>query len=148
VIGLKAVLQLWLVLAQLCVLKTTDINRRLNLLIVIKSDLDVVHHDVNDRFKNAVPQIILLDRELLELCLNSLKLSVALLYKLDHPDAFKVLPLLLLKRCLLDIFELLLEHLDKLLDVFVVELHILVGDVALPLVDNHLVLEKGLLKGF
>lgn len=43
---------------------------------------------------------------------------------------------------------MLLKHFNQLLDVFVVELHIFVCDVALALIDNLLVLEKGLLKGF
>lgn len=118
------------------------------MLVIIKSDLYVVHHDVDYRFKNAVPQVILLQWEFLKLSLDSLELSVALFDELNHADSFEVLPLLLLQGGLLDVFKLLLEHLDQLLDVFVVQLHVLICDVALTLVDDHLVLEEGLLKGF
>lgn len=88
VIGLIALLQFLLVLTQLCILFTTDVNRRLDLLIIIESDLDIVNHDVDDRLKNAVPQVILLERELLELCLNALQFSITLLNELVHPNAF------------------------------------------------------------
>jgi hypothetical protein len=100
--------------------------------VVIKlaSLLDVVLHYVNYKLKEVVAEVILGQWKLGKFSLYLTKLAIAAL-QCHH----KTLALhLFIQRGAFDVFELVFKHLDHLLNISVVQLHVFERNIALPLV--------------